>query len=267
MLMLYRNLLRAILNTTEATKKIQSIASDALSFVFLTTDSLYLGFPEKFATRYFVMGQVNSNAATLTVEYWTGSVWASVEDLTDETAGLTSSGWLSWKNVSGWQKKNQSPIVNELLYWIRIKTSANFSTGTTIQAILNLFCDANSLAEFYPELVSDTRYLPPGRSTFNEQFNAGKNMVVQALIQKEMILDESQILVIDEVKIPAVHATAYCILNGIPNPSEDIVDRKTQAMKDMYFWIDQGRFSFDMNKTGDVEEQEKSVGTLFWPRR
>lgn len=265
--MIYRRKLRSILNTTETTAKTDSIASNALAFVFLTTDALYLGYSEKFACRYFIPGTVNTNAATLAVKYWNGSDWTSVEDVIDQTLGLTQAGWLSWKNVTGWEKYALTPVVDEELYWIKITTSANFSAGTTIQAILNLFNDSVLLAEYYPEMVSDTRYLPPGKSNFYEQYNAAKNMVVQELIKEGKITDESQVLNPEVVSIASVHATAYCILNGIPNPSEDIVERKKQALTDFEFWIGRSRLDLDLDNSGEIDETEKAIPTKFYVRR
>ena len=265
--MIYRNKLRSILVSTETTAKTDSIASDTLAFVLLTTQKLYLGFREKFACRYFLLGTVNTNAATLTVKYWDGTAYSAVEDLVDQTVGFTQSGWISWKNVTGWTKAEQSPVTDEELYWIEISTSANLSAGTTIQAILNLFCNEVLLAEYYPELVSDTRYLPSGRSNFMEQYNAAAKMTVQALIQNDKIDDESQILDPVEVAIPATHAAAYCILNGIPNPSEDLIERKAQCLKDFDFWISRAKLSLDLDNSGEIEENEKDVGTTFYVRR
>lgn len=265
--MIYRRKLRSVLNSTETTAKTDSISSNALDLVLLTTDALYLGFKEKFACRYFVMGTANTNAATLTLTTWDGAAWQTVEDKIDQTNGLTQSGFISWKNRSDWQKHELSPITDEELYWLRIKTSANFSASTTLQAILNLFCDNVLLSEWYPELVSDTRYLPPGKSNFYEQFNAGKNMLVQELIKMEKLRDETQILNPEECAIGAVHASAYCILNGIPSPSEDLVARKKEILDTLSYWVNGARFSFDLDNSGEIEEPEENVGTQFFARR
>ncbi len=265
--MIYRRKLRSIYNATEATSKTDSIASDALAFVFTTAEALYLGFHEKFACRYFYLGTLNTNAAVLTIKYWDGSAYSPVEDKVDQTEGLTKSGWLSWKNVSGWAKSTQAPVVDEQLYWIKITTSANFSAGTTIKAILNLFSDAVLLREYYPELISDTRYLPSDRTDFIEQYHAAKNMVVQELIRIDKIKDESQVLNPEVVAIASAHASAYCILNGIPNASEDLIARKKAVFADFEFWIERSKLSLDLDNSGELEEVEENVGTQFFVRR
>lgn len=264
--MRYRRELRAILNTTDATGKLASIASDTLAISLITSDALYLGFHEKFASRYFVIGQVNAVTATLSVKYWDGDSWNVVEDLFDETNAFKNSGWITWRNVGSWTKKAQTPISDVELYWIKIETNTNLTAGTTLQAVLNLFCDATLLREYYPELVADTRYLPTGRSDFFEQLNAGKNLVVQELIKLSIIRDESQILDVSELGIATAHASAYCILNGIPNPTEETVDRKKKMLEDMNVWISRSRHSFDLDNSGEIDEAEKQVGTVFRAR-
>lgn len=257
--MIYRRKLRTVLNSTETTQKTDSIASDALSFVFLTTDAFYIGWPEKFAARYFAMGTLNTNAATLAVTYWDGSDWTAVEDLVDQSRGLTQNGWISWKNVSDWTKQALSPIVDEELYWIRIKTGTSFSSGSTLQAVLNLFCDDTTLAAYYPELIADTRYLPRNRSTFLEQYEAAKNMIVQKLYQAKAITNEAMVLNPEELSIPAAHAAAYIILNGIPNADEDLRERKKRILEDLEFWLSDSVRSFDLDNSGEIEEEEKEV--------
>lgn len=123
------------------------------------------------------------------------------------------------------------------------------------------------MKQWYPEFISDTRYLSPGRTTFHEQYQAGKNLVVQELIRLDKIKDEHQIIDISEVEMAAVHATAYCILNGIPKPSEAVVERKDAIWKDFQFWVNRSRFSLDVDEDGIVDETEERISTQFFARR
>ncbi len=88
--MLYRNQIRAVFSSAEVTSKLLSITSDSLAFALTTSQSLLVGLHERFASRYFVMGVVNTvSTSVLTVEYWNGTDWTAVSDLTDDTAGMT----------------------------------------------------------------------------------------------------------------------------------------------------------------------------------
>lgn len=265
--MIYRDQLRTVYNTTETTKDTLSIASDALSFEMTTSDYFYMGFHSPFCSRYFYFDTVNTVDVDITLKYWDGGDWVAVQDLIDQTEGFSQSGFIGWQNQSDWKKSTLSPITDVELYWVRLNVSDNLITGTSLQAVLNLFCETSDLRALYPELISDTRYLPPDRTDFVEQLNAGKNMVVEKLIQKDAIESESQILDINEVKTAAVHATAYCILNGIPNPSEDLMARKKDIKEEFNDWLDRTAHSFDADEDGIVDTAEEKRTFVFRPRR
>jgi hypothetical protein len=266
--MIYRKRLRTILNSAETTEKTDSIASQALAFALGTSDALYLGWHDKFACRYFAFAVLNTASISLSISYWNGTAWTAVPAFVDTTDGFTKNGWVSWTNGSDWAKSNQAPLtdVKDLAYWIRIKVSGALDVATSLQAILNLFCDDVMLREWYPELVTDTRYLPSGRTDFLEQYNAGKNMIVQRLVQAQTIKEEANILNPEDVAIAATHASAYCILNGIPNPSDDLIKWKESVKDSMDFWITDAVQSFDLNKSGEIEPVEENIGFTFVPR-
>lgn len=264
--MIYRNITRVLKNTTEITEQAKTPAATTVALALLTTDALYLGYHEKFTQRYFHFSTLNTTAATLTVEYWTGTVWAAIEDKVDQTSGFTVSGFVSWKNKSDWKTQKLTPVTNVDLYWIRIKVSANLSAGTILQAVLNLFCDEALLRAYYPEVVSDSRYKPPSRTDWLEQLQAGKDLVVTRLKQLRAIKDESQILDINEVAVAAVHATMYIILNGIPAQDDEQRKARDDAYDAMTEELNLARHSFDADNDGGIDDQEKEMGTTFVAR-
>lgn len=255
--MINRRVVRTIKNSTETTAKTTSISSDALSFVLLTTDSFYVGFYGKFANRYFVVGTANTNAADITVEYWDGSAWTTVLDVIDQTNGFTQSGFIHWENVSDWETLKLAPADDVPLYWVRLKTSANFSVGTTLQAVLNIFCDDELLRAYYPELISDSRYLPPSRTNFLEQYQAAKDLVILRLRQRRLIKDESQVVDSNDVAIAAVHAAAKIIMTPIAT-SDEMRQRLADAAAEFDSEISQLSLNVDSDGSGVVSEAEKS---------
>lgn len=224
--MINRSVTRTIYDTTETTEKTKTTDSLPLSIALTTSQYLYLGYKAPFATRYLYFSTLNTNACTLTVEYYNGTTWSVVQDLVDQTSGGTRSGFISWTNPGNWDAHEQTPVVSSTSqidldhYWVRIGTSANWSASTSLQAVLNIFCDDNSLRALYPELTTDTRYLPPGRSDYIEQYLAAKDLVCLRLKQKGVILDESQVIDINEVGIAATHATAFILLNPLATSDE-----------------------------------------------
>lgn len=213
------------------------------------------------------MGTANTNAASLSVSYWDGTAWQSVEDLIDQTEGMTKSGFISWVNPesNAWQTQKLSPVPDRDLYWLRIQTSADFSAGTTLQSVLNLFCDDKLVREYYPELITDTRYLPEGRTDFTEQYQAAKNLIADQLKSDDLIRDESEILDINEVAIAAVHATAWIIYNPILRDADgaDYLDRLWNAFQKA---LKGRKIDLDYDNSGVIETDELDTGNFFKAR-
>lgn len=264
--MLIRNATtRVALNATDITRATDTPSSVTSALVLLTTDALYLAYKKPFASRYFQFGTLNVNAATLTVEYWNGSDFAAVEDIIDQTQGFTANGFVAWVNKTDWQTRQVAPWADAELYWLRIKVSANLSAGTTIQAILNLFTDDDLLSRHYPELVSNTSYLPPGKTNFLEQHVAAADMVITRLKQDQIILDEAQIIDPNQVALSAVHFLAFVILNPIVTTTEER-ERTDRAKRDGNAELNKVRISLDLNEDGRIDPAEVGDGNLFLAR-
>lgn len=258
-----RRKIRTILNATDTTSETLSIHDSPLSFVLTTADSFYVGFHEKFSTRYFALSTVNSNSTVLSVNYWDGSAWSSVDDLIDQTSGFTKSGFVSWINEENWQKRELSPIVSNdgeenKLYWIQIKVSADLSAGTALQSVLNLFSDDESVRALYPEFITDARFLPPGRTNFLSQHLEAKNRVVRRMIQKRLIQEESQVIDINEVAEAAIHAFVDIILTPIAT-SDDMTLILQRARDTFESELSQVRLGLDLDKSGKVSDAERQI--------
>lgn len=247
--------------TTDVTSQADTPSSSNTALVMGTSDKLYLAFRKPFTGRYFHFSTLNTNAATLTVKYWNGSAFAAVEDLIDQTSGFTANGFISWGNLSGWQSRAAAPWADVDLYWIEITTSAVLSAGTALQAILNLFVDASLLSRHYPELVDDTRWLPPGKTDFLEQFVAASDMVVTRLIQDQEILDESEIINPNDVALAACHFAAHVIYYPVTR-DDDEDKRAYKAQSKGNAEINAARITVDRNGDGVGEEAEREL-----PRR
>lgn len=258
-----RNITRVIYNATEITQKMRVPSGETHPFVITAADALYVGYQEKFSTRHFGMGVANTNSLTVSVEYWNGA-WTAVTDLIDQTTGFTRDGFLSWTNAGDWVLLAQTPAEPEL-YWVRIKVNASASALTTIDSVLNLFCDDFLLRAYYPELVTDTRFLPVGRTDFLEQYVAAKDLVVLRLKQDGLIKEESQIIDINEVTVAAVHASAWVILNPISLSTENR-EQADNAFTNFTRELNRVKLDIDWNKDGVIEQEEKNTGNIFKAR-
>lgn len=259
--MINRNVTRTVLNATETTAKTTSMSNSALAFPLLTTDSFYIGYQGPFAARHFLLKTVNSVASVVSVSYWNGTIFTPVEDLLDQTFGFTQSGFISWGNLGDWRALALSPISDSELYWVKVTVSANLSAGTEVQAVENLFSDDDLLRQYWPEVVSDSRFKPIDATgfaaiNFYEQHRAAKDMVVLRLKQRKMIDFESQIIDINSVAMAAVHACAWVILNPIAT-SDDIKELASRARAAFDEEISQVSFSIDKNEDGIVSDSER----------
>lgn len=255
--MINRYVTRTVLNSTEVTSKTRSLDGSEQTFELTTADSFYLVFKGKITARYFKMGTVNSNSITISVDTWDGSAWQSVEDLVDETEGFTKDGFIHWQNRNDWKTLEQAPLSDrEDLYWARIQVSGDLSVGTTLEACINLFSNDDDLAVYYPELISDTSFLPSGQTSFIKQHEMAKEYVVQKLKERKLIDDESQIIDYNAVNVAAIHATAYLILAPIAT-SEAMIDLANRAKSSRDDELDTLRLNVDTDKDGISEDHER----------
>lgn len=252
--MLARRVTRCIFSGAEITQSTQDPTGNSTAFVMTTADFLYVGFPGKFAARHFSFGTANTNSSTLTVEYWDGDSWEPIKDLVDETQGFTQDGFVSWVNEDNWATTTVTPIDDVELFYVRFSVSADLSAGTTLNSVLNLYSSDKLLRRYYPELVSDARYLPPGRTNFLEQHLAAKDRVVLRLKQRRVIEDEAQIVDINEVAVAAMYATVLTILTFVDQ--DDEVLARTSAFFERE--IDDLTKSIDANKDGIVSDSERT---------
>ncbi len=274
--MINRSYTRTILAGVETTDKTKSVSSAALTCALTTASYLYLGFKQPFTTRYFDLSVPNTVPCTLTVQYRNAAgSWVAVEDLVDETNGFTQSGFISWLNFGLWDAATQTPIVaadsqNDAqldleYYWVRITTSVNFSGTTALQSVTNLFCNDTLFGTYYPDLLSDTRYLPSGRTNFLEQYVAAKDHVVRRMRQMSKITDEGDVLDITDVAVAACHAAAFIILNPIARDEESRL-LATNAYKACEAELSRGTQAVDTSKDGKIDAVEKFSGTTFLSR-
>lgn len=267
MSLIRRNTTRTAKNSTETTRETDTPSATTLAFALTASDKFYLAFRKPFACRYFALGTVSDTQRTPVVKYWNGTAFVVVEDLIDQTLGFTQSGFISWVNPGGWKARQAAPFADQELYWIELSVAADLGAATTLQAVLNLFCDEELLRAYYPELVSDSaRWYPPGRSNFLEQLVAAKDQIVTRLKQSRVINDESQVIDPNEVAIAAVHATAYIIMAPVVRDDED-----RQKVRDIYAELTRelGKLpiAVDNDNSGAISDAEKKEAEVTFRMR
>ena len=266
-----RNVVRTILNAAEVTSQTNDWNANPVAFEIDENDNLYIGWRHRFTTRHFNFVTPNTNTVTVSVEFWDGSDWQGVDDLIDQTNGFKSSGFVSWAMASDkqWQKSTIAPLDTEeefKLFWIRVKVSGALSAGTSLQSILNLFTDDDFVRIYYPELITDTRYRPSGRTDLMDIHVGARNLVVTRMKQLGKIQDESEIIDINQVAIAGAHAFAVTLLKPIA-VSEDNRQILEDAKEDLASEISRTFLQVDSDLDGRISEPEKANTDGFITRR
>jgi len=268
--MIFKRQTRVINGETEITPTTGTIGSGTTAMNLQTTSAVYVGFREKFTARHFAFGTANVTSSALTVKYWNGTAWTAVEDQLDLTSlgGVTfgQDGFVSWSGVDDWARSEETGVSDTELYWAQFTVSVHLHADTTLQSVTNIFTDAPLLRTYYPELVSDTRFLPSGRTDFYEQFDAASKLVAVRLEQKKLIVDISQIVEPQEVAIATTHAAAFIILNGIPGKSEEMKAAASDAYDLFQNELDNTRLSMDFDNSGETTTSERDIGPVYNPR-
>jgi hypothetical protein len=255
-------------NYRSGSKNIQLVAAQ---------DAIYIGSRLPFNHFYVKLSTANTNASIMTVSYWEGDEWEEAVDIQDETAGFTSSGFVTFTPEPdvGWYRESTNYAGNEIegledvkiydLYWVKLTFSANFSAGTTIAWIGNLFSNDDDLAAEYPDLsrpnVMDS--FEAGKTDWEEQHVKAAGIIIQDLIDANVIVDKGQILNRRDYIDASVMKTAEIIFRAF---GDDYRDDMKEARDEYKSRIHKKIHRVDKNKNGQEDVQER-FNTVGWLKR
>lgn len=253
-------------------------AADFLRDTFSITlnsseDYLYIGFAKPFNTAYIALITANTNSNTLNAEYYNGTSWVSLE-LTDESKGLTRSGFIYW------DKSNmKSATINSIeKYYIRLRPSATH-TATTIRGINLIFADDNALKQEFFEIDNET-LLPSGEDSHLVNHVGARNAIVQLLRNKGYLkqsdnqtalkqITQWDLMDIFQVKQAAVMLTLSKIFFMLSDSKEDTWWAKYEEYQDKFEEsFELVKLTIDQNDNGlnDVEETNEPFKVQRWLR-
>ena len=134
-----------------------SDGSGTIIFDISDSDSVYIGFHDKFNALYFTSSVANSTAATMSMQYYaeTGA-WTSVGDLVDKTASggatLAQSGHIFFNTPSDWEPvmlpysaSALMDITRQALYWVRMRASTAIDATTAGSIALSRYEDCKKV--------------------------------------------------------------------------------------------------------------------------
>lgn len=241
-------------------------------------DKIFIGSRLPFNHLFVKLKTANTLPSNMDVEYWDGTSWVSVVELSDETLGFTQNGFVyftpnrerSWKlsntNYSSEKVTGLESVCVYDMYWLRIGFSADLDLTTELQFVGNKFSDDYDLQGEFPELgkTSVMNAFKAGTTSFEEQHIIAAGRLVEDLVNKGVIDDGSQILNRDDYKSASIMKVAEIIFNAF---GDDYKDDKAAARKEYETRLGNKRIhKVDMNKNGGEDVQERT-NTTGWMSR
>lgn len=93
-------------------------------------DALYIGYRYRFSLARIKYSTRGDGVGTITWEYWDGTAWRILPNVTDETSNFQNPAGtynVSWLTPPGWMPTS---VLGSFLYWIRGRVSAVTTAGT-----------------------------------------------------------------------------------------------------------------------------------------
>lgn len=248
--------------------------TETIPFVALE-DKLYFGRYKPFSFFYIEMGTVNTNASTMTVEYYdeTSADWVAVSQQIDETHGLTQSGFVHWanSNTDSGDPWIANTVNSTSKFWVRISFSNDLSLTTAIKGWNIVFSDDDDLENIHPGILN---YLRSSQSSFISHHENARDQIVLDLrrdgILKYQIGDNVNndgfpedpeawdVLLPDQVNRWSTMLALHSIFKQIATQPDDQFNEmsrhyysKAQEAKEVYY------LAFDQDDDGhrDIEER------------
>lgn len=244
------------------------------------TDYLYVGSDLPFNHRYFMLSVVNSVAASVSVDLWSGDGWTAAIDVLDGSvignASMAQSGIISWTpdpDKSSWSYDDTNEMPNsgletlkiQGLYWARLKWSASLTDTMALQYVGHKFSEDTDLYVEYPEFSSSNfkTAFSAGKTEWNNQHLLAAEYVIQDLRTINVIRQGDQILDWRRFKNASVHKTAEIIYKAF---GDDYENNLVQAKRDYKDSLQQKYYNVDEDRNATLTEKEKWAATEFLTR-
>ena len=127
-------------------------------------DAMYIGATEKFNFVEIYLAQAGDATGQLQWEYWNGSIWTPVSNLTEtitDAQHMQASGIIGFDMPTDWAKNS---VNTETFYWLRARITTNYASDyPTAEHVLPqskyfsmLVSYAGNVVEIYDNLTMDT---------------------------------------------------------------------------------------------------------------
>jgi hypothetical protein len=266
---------------TDYSTKLSSYHSGEMQFTAVADeDAIYIGSDLPFNHIYVKLSDVNSNAATVTIQYWDDDQWRDVVDTIDETSDgtntLAQSGFITWTphRDYGWTRESTNDNSEEVtgltdvviydLYWAKITFSVDLTADVKINWIGQVFSNDDDLYSEFPEF-SNTSFktaFEAGKTTWEEQHIRAAELIIDDLQKKNIIQEKDQILERSVFKNASICKVAQIIYSAM---GDDFADQVLRVQKEYYSRLNKLNFKTDISKDGflSIAEKKSHVGNLI----
>lgn len=227
-------------NSSFTDYSIQGLDYDRDTFT-ITLDSstsyLYVGFFKPINVFYIELGTANTNAGTITGEYYNGTTFASLDGFYDETASLTRSGFVQWDR--GQDDEEVTTIDSVELFWYRFRPSVTHS-ATVIKGLNIVFSDDTDLKREHFE-ISD--FLPTGETSHILSQVASRDEIIQAIrnggLFKQRSGTRNDITAFDlhdigQIKMASTYLCLSKIFGAVTDDPDDVYKIKSDGFYSKY---------------------------------
>jgi hypothetical protein len=195
----------------------------------------------------------------------------------DETKGFTQSGFIYFvpDKDTGWAQESTNDdgsVVTGLttvkihdLYWLRIKSSANWSANTILSWVGQKFSDDDDLRSELPDLVRSAMLtsFEAGKTTWEEQHVKAAEIIAQDLVTSNIIDFKEQILIKEEFMLASVQKVAELIYSSF---GDDYAVRRENARVEYGKRMNKSIYRVDKNANAILSSAEESARQGFLGR-
>jgi len=202
-------------------------------------DKFYIGFYKPINVFYAEIGTVNTNVSAISLKYYNGTVFTELDNLFDDTKGLSRSGFITWDRN---QVNEAKTTINSLeRYWYEL--TVDVATSAVVIKGLNIvFSDDLDIKR---EIFEIDNYLPSGEASHILAHVAARDEIIQSLRRdgrhKQSLssgnlkdITAFDLLDISQVKLASTHLTLSKIFLAASDEPDDTYMQKHHKYKKLY---------------------------------
>ena len=222
---------------------------------------LYVGFSKPVNILYIELSTTNTNAGTLSAEYYNGTDFISISGFYDESANFNRSGFFQWDRNQ--DDEAVTTVDGKELFWYRFRPSVTTS-AVTFKGLNLVFSDDNDLKREFFE-ISD--YLPSGETSHILTHVAARDHIIQVLrnsgsYKQNSAGTRSDITIFDlheisQVKLASTYLVMQKIFSSVIDDPDDVFKQKAdEYMKNYSMAIKTPFIDIDTDDDGIKDKSE-----------